>query len=60
VLRARGKGITTSKGTGDLLVTVQVAVPQRLNGAAREAVEAFARATAGEDPRAELVARARE
>jgi len=60
VLRARGKGVTTAKGTGDLLVTVQVAVPQRLNGAARDAVEAFAKATAGEDPRAELVARARE
>ncbi len=60
VLRARGKGVTTSRGTGDLLVTVQVAVPQRLNGAAREAVEAFAKATAGEDPRAELVARARD
>lgn len=60
VLRARGKGITTSKGTGDLLVTVQVAVPQRLSGAARDAVDAFARATAGEDPRAELAARARD
>jgi molecular chaperone DnaJ len=60
VLRARGKGVTTSKGAGDLLVTLQVAVPQRLNGAAREAVEAFAQATAGEDPRAELAARARE
>ena len=60
VLRARGKGITTSKGTGDLLVTVQVVVPQRLNGAARDAVEAFATATAGEDPRADLAARARE
>jgi molecular chaperone DnaJ len=60
VLRARGKGVTTSKGTGDLLVTLQVAVPQRLSGAAKDAVEAFARATAGEDPRAELAARARE
>ena len=60
VLRARGKGVTTSKGTGDLLVTVQVAVPQRLSGAARDAVEAFAKATAGEDPRAEMAARARE
>ncbi|WNB85795.1 DnaJ C-terminal domain-containing protein [Cellulomonas sp. ATA003] len=60
VLRARGKGVTTTKGTGDLLVTVQVAVPQRLDGAAREAVEAFATATAGQDPRAEMAARARE
>ncbi|WP_298455135.1 DnaJ C-terminal domain-containing protein [uncultured Cellulomonas sp.] len=60
VLRARGKGVTTGKGTGDLLVTVQVAVPQRLSGTARDAVEAFATATAGEDPRAEMAARARE
>jgi molecular chaperone DnaJ len=60
VLRARGKGVTTTKGTGDLLVTIQVAVPQRLSGAARDAVEEFARATAGEDPRVEMAARARE
>ncbi len=60
VLRARGKGIATGKGTGDLLVTLQVVVPQRLSGAARDAVEAFAKATDGEDPRAELAARARE
>jgi len=59
VLRAKGRGVTTAKGTGDLLVTVQVVVPQRLDGSAREAVEAFAAATAGEDPRAELLARAR-
>lgn len=60
VVRVRGKGITTSKGIGDLLVTVQVVVPQKLTGAAREAVEAFAAATAGEDPRADLAARAAE
>ncbi|HEY8721102.1 DnaJ C-terminal domain-containing protein [Pengzhenrongella sp.] len=60
VLRVRGKGITTSKGTGDLLVTVQVVVPQKLTAAAREAVEAFAAATSSEDPRAELAARAIE
>lgn len=51
-LRARGRGISGSKGTGDLLVTVEVVVPQKLDGAAREAVEAFRAATAGEDPRA--------
>ena len=60
VLRAKGKGITTSKGTGDLLVTLQVVVPQKLTSAAREAVEAFRAATSGQDPRADLVARARE
>ena len=60
VVRVRGKGITTSKGIGDLLVTVQVVVPQKLTAAARDAVEAFAAATTGEDPRADLAARAAE
>jgi len=60
VLRARGKGIVTPQGTGDLLVTLQVAVPQKLDKAAKAAVEAFAAATAGEDPRAELFAKAAE
>ncbi len=58
VVRVRGKGITTSKGVGDLLVTVQVVVPQKLTAAARSAVEAFAAATADADPRADLAARA--
>ncbi|MBI9113419.1 DnaJ C-terminal domain-containing protein [Sanguibacter suaedae] len=60
VLRVKGHGVKTSKGTGDLLVTVQVAVPQKLSKAAREAVAQFAEATAGEDVRADLVARAKE
>lgn len=58
-LRVRGKGITTSKGTGDLLVTVTVVVPQRLTGAAKEAVMAFGVATSGQDVRAGLMAQAR-
>lgn len=58
-LRVRGKGVRTPQGTGDLLVTLQVAVPQRLSGKARAAVEEFARATADHDPRADLLARAR-
>jgi len=53
-LRVRGRGIRTSSGTGDLLVTVQVVVPQKLDGAAREAVEAFRAATQGDDPREAL------
>lgn len=51
VLRARGRGARSARRTGDLLVTVQVAVPQRVDGAAREALERFAEATAGQDPR---------
>ena len=53
VLRVKGKGIPGSKG--DLLITVQVVVPQRLNTAAREAVQAFGIATSGEDVRADLL-----
>ena len=54
-LRVKGKGVTTAKSTGDLLVTVQVVVPQRLTGAAREAVQAFGIATSGENVRADLM-----
>jgi molecular chaperone DnaJ len=58
VLRVKGKGITTSKGTGDLLVSVQIAVPGRVSGAAKEALEAFRDATKDQDPRADLRATA--
>jgi molecular chaperone DnaJ len=58
-LRLKGRGVQAAKRTGDLLVTVQVVVPQRVEGAAREAVEAFRTATAGQDPRADLLAGAR-
>ncbi|NEC92714.1 DnaJ C-terminal domain-containing protein, partial [Streptomyces sp. SID12501] len=58
-LRVKGKGVTTSSGTGDLLVTVQVVVPQKLSAAAKEAVQAFGIATSGEDVRADLMAQAR-
>ena len=59
-LRVRGKGAKRRDGTtGDLLVTVEVAVPQNLNGAAREALEAYRSATAEQNPRADLEARAK-
>ncbi|PJI86587.1 DnaJ C-terminal domain-containing protein [Luteimicrobium subarcticum] len=57
-LRVKGRGATTSKGAGDLLVTVQVVVPQKLSKAAKAAVETFATETAGDDVRADLAARA--
>ncbi|CAL9480273.1 Chaperone protein DnaJ 1 [Streptomyces sp. enrichment culture] len=54
-MRARGKGAVRKDGTrGDLLVTVEVSVPEDLSGKARDALEAYREATAGEDPRAEL------
>ncbi|TAK70250.1 MAG: molecular chaperone DnaJ [Actinomycetota bacterium] len=59
VLRVRGKGAPRKDGTrADLLVTVEIAVPQNLTGAAREALTAYAEATADHDPRAELLAAA--
>lgn len=59
-LRVKGKGIRLKDATtGDLLVTVSVTVPQKLDGAAKEAIEAYAAATADDDPRAGLLAQAR-
>ena len=58
--RVRGKGVRRPDGTnGDLLVTVQVLVPQQLSGTARQALESFREATAAEDPRDELLQRAK-
>ncbi|RKT05526.1 molecular chaperone DnaJ [Streptomyces sp. 3211.6] len=54
-MRARGKGAVRKDGTrGDLLVTVEVAVPVELSDKAREALEMFRDATGSEDPRALL------
>jgi molecular chaperone DnaJ len=56
VLRVRGKGVTRRDGTtGDLLVTVEVAVPTDLNSDAKAALEAFA-AAHPVNPRADLEA----
>jgi molecular chaperone DnaJ len=57
-LRVKGRGVRTPSATGDLRVTVQVVVPQRLDDEARAAVEAYAAATSDHDPRADLSARA--
>lgn len=54
-LRVRGKGATRRDGTrADMLVTVEVVVPQNVSGKAKQALEEFRTATAGEDPRAGL------
>ena len=53
--RVRGRGVPKSEGKpGDLLVTVEVAVPQRLDAHARELLRAYADATKSHDPRAGL------
>ena len=58
-LRVKDRGVKTSKGTGDLLVTIDVVVPQNLNKEAAAAVEAFANATKDADPRDKLAEKAR-
>ncbi|MEB3020426.1 molecular chaperone DnaJ [[Mycobacterium] crassicus] len=55
ILRVRGRGVPKrAGGSGDLLVTVKVAVPPNLEGPAQEALEAYAAAerSSGFDPRA--------
>ncbi|MGQ0845157.1 MAG: molecular chaperone DnaJ [Sporichthyaceae bacterium] len=57
-MRVRGRGAARKDGTrGDLLVTVEIAVPQNLTAEARKAIEALAAAYAS-DPRADLMAAA--
>ncbi len=59
VLRVKGRGIHTAKGTGDLLAEVQVAVPAHLDDAAREALQRFHDLEPKENPRVDLMAKAR-
>jgi molecular chaperone DnaJ len=61
VLRVRGKGITMRDGSqGDLLVTLQAAVPSKLDAKAKEALETYAAAMSEHDPRPEITELLRE
>ena len=61
VFRVPGRGVRKKDGTiGALLVTVEVTVPQELNNKARSALEDLRLATAGDDPREELLRRSRQ
>ena len=57
--RVRGRGVQRKGKTGDLLVTVEVAVPNKLDDAASAALQSFADATKEFDPRADLLGGAR-
>ncbi|WP_020574174.1 molecular chaperone DnaJ [Actinopolymorpha alba] len=53
--RVRGKGTSRRDGTkGDLLVTVEVVVPDHLDEQAKEALDAYRKATGVDDPRHDL------
>ena len=59
MLRVKGRGVETGKGTGDLLAVVQVAVPSHLSSEAKEKLEEFAASLPQENPRDDLLAKAR-
>jgi len=59
ILRVKGRGVTSAKGEGDLLAEVQVAVPAHLTADALKHLEAFAKAMPKENPREELLEKAR-
>jgi molecular chaperone DnaJ len=55
--RVRGKGVGKRDGTkGDLLVSVEVMVPEALNEQARQALSSYAQAVGAANPRAKLFA----
>jgi molecular chaperone DnaJ len=59
VLRVKGRGVETSKGTGDLLAVVQIAVPSHLSKDAEEKLQEFSALLPDENPRDDLIAKAR-
>ena len=58
VLRDKGRGIIKGATTGDLLVTVEVQVPAKLEGEALEALQKYAEVVAEKDVRAEFKSKA--
>jgi len=58
VLRVKERGVKKDFQTGDLLITVEVQVPQRIDGKAKAALEEFAELTKADSPRAHLKERA--
>lgn len=58
VLRVKGRGITSNSHSGDLMITVEVHVPQRIENEAKDALMKYAELTAKESPRQHLKERA--
>ena len=58
VLRVKGRGVVTAKAEGDLLATVEIAVPSHVSEKAKHALEAFEELLPDEDPRADLLLKA--
>lgn len=57
-LRVKGKGVQHGNKQGDLLATVEIAVPAHISEKAKELLEKFKAELPDEDPRADLLNRA--
>jgi molecular chaperone DnaJ len=57
--RVKGRGVKKGVNAGDLMVSIEVQVPQRVDGSAKKALEDFAAATKSEDVRSEFLQRSR-
>ena len=58
-LRVKGRGVKKGVNVGDLMVSIEVQVPQRIDGKAKKALEDFDEATRGENPRLDFYTKAR-
>ena len=58
VLRVKGRGVVTAKAEGDLLATVEIAVPSHVSEKAKKALEAFEELLPEADPREDLLNKA--
>ncbi|MDH6182480.1 molecular chaperone DnaJ [Microbacteriaceae bacterium SG_E_30_P1] len=59
ILRVKGRGVTSAKGTGDLLAEVEIAVPSRLTDEAAELLRKFDESMPKENPRGDLLQKAK-
>ena len=57
--RVKGRGVKKGVNAGDLMATIEVQVPQRVDGKAKRALEDFAEATNSEDIRRDFLQRSR-
>jgi molecular chaperone DnaJ len=57
-LRVKGKGVQRPGKEGDLLATVEIAVPSHVSDKAKELIEKFNQELPNEDPRSELITKA--
>lgn len=58
VLRIQGRGVDSGNTRGDLLATIEVAVPSHLSEKAKKALQEFQEVMPNEDPRQDLLLRA--